>query len=139
MIGLDTNVLARYFVEESDADAAALAQREAARRLIESGETLFIPTTVLLELEWVLWGYCQFSREQVSLVFEVLLQLPAVQHENRAVLEQAHAGHRAGLGFADALHHAGCRDCHAMASFEHRSLARPPRQLNLQPRVIIPR
>lgn len=138
MIGLDTNLLARYFVEESDADAAALAQRDAARRLIESGETLFIPTTVALELEWVLRGYYRFSREQVSLVFEVLLQLPAVQHENRAVVEQAHAGHQAGLDFADALHHASCRDCSAMASFDQRRLAKPARQLNLQPRVFTP-
>ena len=47
MIGLDTNVLARYFVEETDADADAdavtLAQREAAQRLIESGDALFVP------------------------------------------------------------------------------------------------
>ena len=74
----------RYFVEESDTDAAALAQRGAARRLIESGETLFVPTTVALELEWVLRGYDRFSREQLSLVFGVLLQPPAVQLESRA-------------------------------------------------------
>ena len=43
MIGLDTNLLARYFVEEADADAVTLAQREAAQRLIESGDALFVP------------------------------------------------------------------------------------------------
>jgi predicted nucleic-acid-binding protein len=32
MIGLDTNVLARYFVEEANADAATAVQRLAARR-----------------------------------------------------------------------------------------------------------
>ena len=36
MIGLDTNVLARY--------------------LIESGQEVFMPKTVALELECVLWG-----------------------------------------------------------------------------------
>ena len=45
MIGLDTNVLARYFVEEADADAATEAQRQAARQLIESGQELFLPKT----------------------------------------------------------------------------------------------
>jgi predicted nucleic-acid-binding protein len=139
VIGHDTNVLARYFVAERDADAAALTQREAARRLLESGETLFVPTTVALELEWVLRGYYRFQREQVSLVFEVLLEQPTVQLENRAVLEQALEGHRAGLDFADALHHASCRQCSALASFDQRSLAGPARELNLQPRVIIPR
>ena len=50
MIGLDTNLLARYFVEEADADADAvtLAQREAAQRLIESEDALFVPKTVAL-------------------------------------------------------------------------------------------
>jgi hypothetical protein len=38
VIGLDTNVLARYFVEEADADSATETQRQAARQLIESGQ-----------------------------------------------------------------------------------------------------
>jgi predicted nucleic-acid-binding protein len=37
VIGLDTNVRARYFVEEVGADPATQSQRQAARRLIESG------------------------------------------------------------------------------------------------------
>ena len=37
MIGLDTNVLARYYIEDK-ADAQAMRQRAAARRLIESGK-----------------------------------------------------------------------------------------------------
>jgi len=48
VIGLDTNVLARYFVEEADADSATEAQRQAARQLIESGQELFLPKTVAL-------------------------------------------------------------------------------------------
>ena len=57
MIGVDTNVLVRYFVEERDADTATQGQRAAARRLIESGQPLFVPKSVVLELEWVLRGY----------------------------------------------------------------------------------
>ncbi|WP_255003202.1 hypothetical protein [Cyanobium sp. HWJ4-Hawea] len=34
MIGLDTNVLARYFVEGEGADASTQDQRQAARQLI---------------------------------------------------------------------------------------------------------
>jgi predicted nucleic-acid-binding protein len=36
MIGLDTNVLARYYIDDA-ADTEAQHQRLAARRLIESG------------------------------------------------------------------------------------------------------
>lgn len=39
MIGLDTNILARYYIED-EGNAEATKQREAARRLIEAGEPL---------------------------------------------------------------------------------------------------
>lgn len=138
MIGLDTNVLARYFVEEEYADAVTEAQRLAARELIESGQDLFLPKTVALELEWVLRGYYGFAAEQVLELFEQLLQHPCLLVEDRPGLEQALTGLRSGLDFADALHHASCRDCGAIASFDDRGFARRIRQLNLAPRVVIP-
>lgn len=55
MIGLDTNVLARYYVEDQS-DAEAKRQRTAARRLIESGQPLMVCKTVILELEWIMRG-----------------------------------------------------------------------------------
>lgn len=50
MIGLDTNVLARYYVQD-EGDAEAARQHDAARRLIKSGEPLMVCKSVLLELE----------------------------------------------------------------------------------------
>ena len=138
MIGLDTNVLARYFVEEADADSATAAQRQAARQLIESGQELFLPKTVALELEWVLRGYYGFAQESVLQVFEHLLNHTCLSVEDRPDLEQALAGLRSGLDFADALHHASCRDCEVIASFDDRGFARRIRQLNLLPPVVVP-
>ena len=46
MIGLDTNVLARYYVED-DADTESQRQRLAARRLIGLGVVSAVPTIVL--------------------------------------------------------------------------------------------
>ena len=138
MIGLDTNILARYFVEEEGADAATQAQRLAARALIESGQDLFLPKTVALELEWVLRGYYGFAVDQVLQVFDQLLRHTCLQLEDRPVLEQAVEGLRFGLDFADALHHASCRSCVAIASFDDRGFARRIRQLNLPPRVLVP-
>jgi predicted nucleic-acid-binding protein len=139
VIGLDTNVLARYFVEEDGADAATERQRQAARILIESGQALFLPKTVALELEWVLRGYYGFRAEQVLLVFDHLLAHPGLNAEDRPALEQAVAGLRAGLDFADALHHASCRGCDTLASFDDRGFAQRIRQLNLAPRVVVPK
>jgi predicted nucleic-acid-binding protein len=138
VIGLDTNVLARYFVEEDGADAATERQRQAARALIESGQPLFLPKTVALELEWVLRGYYGFTVEQVLLVFDHLLAHPSLSAEDRLSLEQAVAGLRGGLDFADALHHASSRCCETLASFDDRGFAQRIRQLNLAPRVVVP-
>ena len=72
MIGLDTNVLARYYIADK-ADAESAAQREAARRLIESGQPLKVCKTVVLE--WVMRGYYRFTPEEVARVFDHLLGL----------------------------------------------------------------
>ena len=138
MIGLDTNVLARYFVAEAEADATTESQRQAARRLIESGQPLYLPKTVVLELEWVLRGYYGFAVDDVLRVLDQLLDNPCLTAEDRPSLEQAVAGLRSGLDFADALHHAGCRGCEAVASFNDRGFARKIRTLNLPPRVMVP-
>lgn len=53
-------------------------------------------------------------------------------------VEQAVAGVRNGLDFADALHHASCRSCEAMASFDDRGFVRRIWQLNLAPRLFVP-
>jgi predicted nucleic-acid-binding protein len=110
----------------------------AARDLIESGQPLFLAKTVALELEWVLRGYYGFQVEQVLQVFDHLLAHPGLTAEDRPAQEQAVAGVRNGLVFADALHHASCRSCEAMATFDDRGLVRRIRQLNLAPRVFVP-
>ncbi|MCE2969355.1 MAG: twitching motility protein PilT, partial [Burkholderiales bacterium] len=71
MIGLDANVLARYLIEDAG-DAEAQRQREAARRLIESGEMLFVPTSVLLELEWVMRGFYGFTPRQCGAALQAV-------------------------------------------------------------------
>ena len=138
MIGVDTNVLARYYVAEDEADAATERQRRAAHDRLESGQPLFLAKTVALELEWVLRGYYGFPVEQVLQVFELLQAHPGLTAEDRPALEQAVTGVRRGLDFADALHHASCRSCEAMASFDDRGFGRRSRQLNLAPRLFMP-
>lgn len=64
-IGLDSNVLARYYVDD-ELDATTQRQREGARRLIESGRPLAVSKTVILELEWVLRGYYKFGPAEIG-------------------------------------------------------------------------
>jgi predicted nucleic-acid-binding protein len=136
-IGLDTNVLARYYVQD-DADAATLRQRDAARRLIEGGQALAVAKTVLLEFEWVLRGHYALPPGDVAAALHHLLTLPQVRVEDRERVASALALMREGFDFADALHHASYRDCASMASFDDRRFARRAATRALLPRVIVP-
>ena len=137
MIGLDTNVLARYYVEDKQ-DAEAGRQREAARRLIESGRPLMVCKTVVLELEWVLRGYYGFAQDEITAVLRHLLALPHVTIEDRVTVEQGLSHCDAGIDLADALHHASYRACASMASFDDRKFARRAKKMGLAPAVIVP-
>ena len=139
MIGLDTNVLARYYLGGHEADAATARQQQAARRLLESGQPLHVAKTVLLELEWVMRGAYGSTRAHFTGVLEHLLASPHVNVEDRLSVEAALLGHRNGLDFADALHHASYRTCDAMASFDDRKFARRANKLGSVPAVVVPR
>jgi predicted nucleic-acid-binding protein len=139
VIGLDTNVLARYYLGGHEADAATARQQQAARRLIEGDRALQVAKTVLLELEWVMRGAYASTREQFAGVLEHLLASPHVTVEDRLSVEAALVAHRAGLDFADALHHATYRACDALASFDDRKFARRANKLGLAPAVTEPR
>lgn len=122
MIGLDTNVLARYYVASSDAPSQK--QSAAARKLLESGKSLFVSKTVVLELEWVLRGYYKSPPEDVLTVLVHLLAMPNVELEDRVAVELAAAALADGFDFADALHHASCRHCTSMTTFDDKKFAR---------------
>jgi predicted nucleic-acid-binding protein len=139
VIGLDTNVLARYYIGGFDADAATVRQQQASRRLLEGGQALQVAKTVLLELEWVMRGAYAGTREQFADVIEHLLASPQVTVEDRLSVEAALIGYRGGLDFADALHHAAYRACGSMASFDDRKFARRAKRLGLVPAVYVPR
>ncbi len=139
MIGLDTNVLARYYIGGRDAEAVTDRQRKAARRLLEGDRELLVVKTVLLELEWVMRGVYDTSREDFAAVVEHLLASPRVVIEDRLAVEAALGAHRNGLDFADALHHASCRSCEQVASFDDRGFARRAVKLGLVPPVAVPR
>ena len=94
-----------------------------AHDLIECGQPLFLAKTMALRLDWV---------------FDHLLAHPGLTAEDRPALEHSVAGVRNGLDFADALHHASCRCCEAIASFDDRGFVRRSHKLNLAPRVFVP-
>jgi len=137
MIGLDTNILARYYIEDAT-DTQSAKQRLQARALIESGQALMVCKTVLLEFEWIMRGFYGFKPEDVLAVFQHLLSLDHIEIEDRATVNNAISGLKEGLGFADVLHHASYRACESVASFDDKIFAHRVNKLGIMPRVFVP-
>ncbi len=137
MIALDTNVLARAIAVEMNADAATNAQRKQAQDLLSSGRELFVPVTVIEELEWVLRGAYDMSREDIAALFDDMLAIDNLTVDRAAAVGQSIAWYRQGLDFSDALHLAQSALCSGMASFDAQ-FARGARRLGLQPAVTSP-
>jgi predicted nucleic-acid-binding protein len=117
MIALDTNILARFFVDDAD-DPEAARQRPAAMAALE--ERAFVPVTVLLELEWVLRGFCKSPRDDILRAFRALSGLEHVSLEDRTLVLTALDAYAAGLDFADALHVARSSRAAAFHTFDRR-------------------
>lgn len=136
-IGLDTNVLLRYFVAPGD-DPAERHQCAQAQALIDSGQPLMVCKTVLLELEWVLRGFYHHSRADISRTIVWLVGQTHIELEDRATIEHALANYAEGFDFADALHHASYAGCNLVVSFDDRGFVRRSERLKLQPPVRLP-
>jgi len=103
MPALDTNVLVRYVVQDDPAQLAA------AKRLIgkcvREGQTLFVPVTVALELEWVLRASFGYGKSEVMEVLSSLFSAAELSFESERALEVAlHLYRNGSADFADCLH-----------------------------------
>lgn len=103
MAALDTNVLVRYLVQDDDLQLASA--KKLIRAALRAGETLYIPITVMLELEWVLRSNFGFDKEQVSLTFASLLAAAELSIESELAVEIALALYKKNSAdFADCVH-----------------------------------
>jgi predicted nucleic-acid-binding protein len=103
MPSLDTNVLVRWLVEDDRKQTARV------QTLFESARkgqfVLFVPSTVTLELEWVLRSRYQFEKSTVLTAFNALLEAQEIEFQDEAALERALDQYRSGAAeFADCLH-----------------------------------
>jgi predicted nucleic-acid-binding protein len=103
MPALDTNVLVRYIVLDDAAQLAA-AKRLISRNVAE-GSTLFVPVTVMFELEWALRSRFEFGKDDVLTTLSSLLSAAELTFESERALEVALQLFRMGAAdFADCLH-----------------------------------
>ena len=131
MRALDTNVLARFFVDDAD-DAQAAKQRPAAVAALS--QRAFVSVTVLLELEWVMRGFYELPAKDVLRVLRALASIEHITLEDRDAVLVAVDTCEKGLDFADALHIARSSRASGFATFDQR-LARRAKGLALVPPV----
>lgn len=131
MRALDTNVLARFFIDDAD-DAQAARQRPAAVAALS--ERAFVSVTVLLELEWVMRGFYALARRDIVRVMRALAGIEHITIEDRAAVLAALDAFDAGLDFADALHVARSSRAASFATFDRR-LAKRAQGMALLPAV----
>lgn len=132
MIAIDTNILARFYIEDpSDREAASQARR--ARRVMLDSPALFVPLTVVLELEWVMRGFYRLPPEAIGSALRHLLGMGNVTVLHWEAVNDAVSLHEQGLDFADALHWALSAGCERMFSFDDRRFVRRARRASSAP------
>ena len=103
MPALDTNALVRYVVADDVVQLAAA--KRLIRKCISEGQTLFVPVTVALELEWVLRSSFEYAKDEVMQVLASLFSTAELTFESERALEVALQLYRQGpADFADCLH-----------------------------------
>lgn len=101
MIGLDTNVLVRYIMQDD------VKQAPLANRLVESLSAEargFVPLVAVVELAWVLSSAYDLNREQLIEAFEGVLRTKELVVERAEIVWKAlRAFQTAQTDFADCL------------------------------------
>jgi predicted nucleic-acid-binding protein len=125
MRAVDTNVIVRYLVGDDP------QQAEKARRLIGHAP-IFVPRTVLLEVEWVLRGVYELPSSRIIPALRTLAGLPEVSIEDAPLVAKAMDWAETGMDFADALHLAASTQCDSLLTFDRR-FARAGTRLGVLP------
>jgi predicted nucleic acid-binding protein len=82
------------------------------------GQDVWVPTTVLLETEWVLRSVYRYTPTQIAVALRKFAGLPHVAVANAALAAPALNWAERGMDFADALHLGAADHCEAFATFD---------------------
>jgi len=101
VIGLDTNVLVRYIMQD---DAAQAARAAHVIEALTADEPAFVTLVSIVELVWVLDACYALDRTQIATALEALLRTKELLVERAEQIWQALRAFRDGRGdFADCL------------------------------------
>ena len=135
IVALDTNLIVRILTNDDPEQAQIAANL--LQSYSDTPHRVFIPKTVLLEVEWVMRFTYKLDRVVIDRAFRHLLGLPNLFVEDDASVKQAMSWYEEGLDFADALHLASSSIADRFATFDL-ALQKRARQLTNVIPVISP-
>jgi predicted nucleic-acid-binding protein len=121
MIGLDTNILVRYFIKDDP------EQTRLAVNLIYSlspTEPGWIGLAIFMELDWVMNNVLKVKKDRVVEIFDILLASQELVVENAETVQEAlHLYRSRNTDFADCLIAASAKaaGCSRTLTFDHRA------------------
>lgn len=102
MLGVDTNVLIRFFVND-DAKQSALAKR-LIQKAKDEKKQIVVNLVVLCELVWVLESGYEFSRQEIAALLQRVLSTKQFEIQDKSVVWRALDDYRgAAVDFADCI------------------------------------
>ncbi len=125
MVGLDTNVLLRYLVQ--DDPAQSLRATEIVERRLTRRDPGFVSLVSILEIVWVLGTLYKRSRLEIADHVEMVLAADTLEVQNEQEVYQAVVALRNGTGtFEDALIGGlgAWRGCSATLTFDQNAAKR---------------
>ena len=101
MIGIDTNVLVRYIMQDDAKQSPKATKLMEALTVDVPG---FVPQVAIIELVWVLGGSYELTRQQVAQALDALLRTKEVVVDRAdQVMKALRVFHRGSADFADCL------------------------------------
>ena len=131
MIAIDTNIIIRFLTRDDE------DQYQKSYQIFATSKSIFIPTTVILETEWVLRFSYKLSSERIVFALSNLLGLENIVSENKERIIIALQWHEQGMDFADALHLSFSLHTQAFLSFDKKMMNKAS-LLNIGIKVIEP-
>ena len=122
MIGIDTNVLVRFLVQDDPIQSAAATQSFRAFSVANPGH---LSVVALVETYWVLSRAYRISPDSILTTIEGLLEAEELVCQDAAIVATAVTSARSGTDFADALIAAASRHhgCDFVLSFDTKAQA----------------
>ena len=130
MIAVDSNVLARYLLNDD------LEQAKAAARLLAGRELIDVPLTVWLELVWGLQSN-DCGKPEIIKGLRHIIGLPSIRPRALDVFLSALRWYEEGMDFGDALHLAMSAGNERFASFD-KAMTKMAAKIGALPRVSRP-